>query len=75
MAPADGAFYVYADVSEFTDDSLAFAERLLAETGVAIAPGVDFDTANGGSFVRLSFAGPAADIDAALGRLGPWLRG
>ena len=75
VAPADGAFYVYADVSEFTDDSLAFAERLLAETGVAIAPGVDFDTVNGGSFVRLSFAGPAADIDAALNRLGPWLRG
>jgi len=75
LAPADGAFYVYADVSDFTDDSLAFSERLLAETGVAIAPGVDFDTANGGSFVRLSFAGPTADIDAALGRLGPWLRG
>jgi aspartate/methionine/tyrosine aminotransferase len=75
LAPADGAFYVYADVSDFTDDSLTFAERLLAETGVAIAPGVDFDTVNGGSFVRLSFAGPAADIDAALSRLGPWLRG
>ena len=75
LAPADGAFYVYADVSDFTDDSLAFSERLLAETGVAIAPGVDFDTANGGSFVRLSFAGPTADIDAALSRLGPWLRG
>jgi aspartate/methionine/tyrosine aminotransferase len=75
VAPADGAFYVYADVSDFTDDSLTFSERLLAETGVAIAPGVDFDTASGGSFVRLSFAGPAADIDAALSRLGPWLRG
>jgi aspartate/methionine/tyrosine aminotransferase len=75
LAPADGAFYVYADVSDFTDDSLKFSERLLAETGVAIAPGVDFDTANGGSFVRLSFAGPSADIDAALSRLGPWLGG
>jgi len=75
LAPADGAFYIYADVSDFTDDSLTFSERLLAETGVAIAPGVDFDTANGGSFVRLSFAGPSADIDAALSRLGPWLRG
>jgi len=75
LAPADGAFYVYADVSDFTDDSLAFSERFLAETGVAIAPGVDFDTVNGGSFVRLSFAGPTADIDAALVRLGPWLRG
>lgn len=75
LAPADGAFYVYADVSDFTDDSLTFCERLLADTGVAIAPGVDFDTANGGSFVRLSFAGPTADIDAALSRLGPWLHG
>ena len=75
LAPADGAFYIYADVSDFTHDSLTFAERLLAETGVAIAPGVDFDTANGGSFVRLSFAGPSSDIDVALDRLGPWLRG
>ena len=75
LAPADGAFYIYADVSDFTHDSLTFAERLLAETGVAIAPGVDFDTASGGSFVRLSFAGPSSDIDVALDRLGPWLRG
>lgn len=75
LAPADGAFYVYADVSDFTHNSLTFSERLLAETGVAIAPGVDFDTVHGDSFVRLSFAGPAADIDAALSRLGPWLHG
>ena len=74
LAPADGAIYIYADVSDFTHDSLTFAEQLLAETGVAIAPGVDFDTVNGGSFVRLSFAGPASDIDAALSRLGLWLR-
>lgn len=73
LAPADGAFYVYADVSDFTSDSLRFCERLLAETGLAIAPGVDFDTAKGGSFVRLSFAGPSTDIDEALRRLGPWL--
>jgi len=73
LAPADGAFYVYADVSDFTDDSLAFSERLLAETGVAIAPGVDFDTAKGDSFVRLSFAGPTADIHEALRRMEPWL--
>jgi len=75
LAPADGAFYVYADVSDFTSDSLAFCEKLLAETGLAIAPGIDFDTARGGSFVRLSFAGPAADVDEALLRLGPWLLG
>lgn len=73
LAPADGAFYVYADVSDFTSDSLRFCERLLAETGLAIAPGVDFDTLQGNSFVRLSFAGPPADIEEALRRLGPWL--
>ena len=73
LAPADGAFYIYADVSEFTSDSLAFCERLLADTGLAIAPGVDFDTVRGASHVRLSFAGPSSDIDEALRRLGPWL--
>jgi aspartate/methionine/tyrosine aminotransferase len=74
VAPTDGAFYVYADVSEFTGDSLAFCEKLLADTGLAIAPGIDFDTARGGSYVRLSFAGPTSDITAALDRLGGWLR-
>ncbi|MGN7778313.1 pyridoxal phosphate-dependent aminotransferase [Mycolicibacterium sp. 22603] len=75
LAPADGAFYVYADISEFSDDSLDFCARLLADTGVAIAPGVDFDTVHGGSFVRLSFAGAASDITTALERMGPWLAG
>jgi aspartate/methionine/tyrosine aminotransferase len=73
LAPADGAFYVYADVSDFTLDSLLFCEKLLAETGLAIAPGIDFDTRRGGAYVRFSFAGPAGDIDEALRRLGPWL--
>lgn len=73
LAPADGAFYVYADVSAHTDDSLSFCSKLLADTGVAIAPGIDFDTARGGEFVRLSFAGPTADITEALRRIGPWL--
>lgn len=73
LAPADGAFYVYADVSEFTADSLRWCEELLTYTGLALAPGIDFDTVTGGSFVRLSFAGPAGDIDEALARLGPWL--
>jgi aspartate/methionine/tyrosine aminotransferase len=75
VAPPDGAFYVYADVSDLTADSLTFCERLLAETGLAIAPGVDFDTVRGGSFVRLSFAGPTSDIQEALRRFGPWLDG
>ncbi|MGW0159763.1 pyridoxal phosphate-dependent aminotransferase [Mycobacterium sp. NPDC003323] len=74
LAPADGAFYVYADISDYSTDSLDFCARLLADTGVAIAPGVDFDTVHGGSFVRLSFAGAAADISTALERMGPWLR-
>ena len=58
LAPADGAFYVYADVGHLTDDTMAFAHDLLARTGVAVAPGIDFDTVDGGRFVRLSFAGP-----------------
>ena len=73
LAPADGAFYVYADVSDFTGDSLAFCSSLLADTGVALAPGIDFDTVRGNSCVRLSFAGPSGDIDEALDRIGPWL--
>ncbi|CAJ1579261.1 pyridoxal phosphate-dependent aminotransferase [[Mycobacterium] wendilense] len=74
LAPTDGAFYVYADVSEFTTDSLGFCEKLLADTGVAIAPGIDFDPVRGGSYVRLSFAGPTSDIDEAVRRIGEWLR-
>lgn len=73
LAPADGAFYVYADVGHLTDDSMAFAHRLLADTGVALAPGIDFDTAAGARFVRLSFAGPRADVDEGLARLAAYL--
>jgi aspartate/methionine/tyrosine aminotransferase len=73
LAPTDGAFYAYADVSHLTTDSLSFCSKLLADTGVAIAPGIDFDTVRGGSFVRLSFAGPTSDIEEALRRIGDWL--
>jgi aspartate/methionine/tyrosine aminotransferase len=73
LAPADGAFYVYADVSHLTDDSMAFCRRLLAETGVATAPGIDFDTEAGNRFVRLSFAGTPDEITQALARLERWL--
>jgi aspartate/methionine/tyrosine aminotransferase len=75
LAPADGAFYAYADVGHLTDDSMAFAHGVLARTGVALATGVDFDTADGRRFVRFSFAGPGADIEAALDRLAPVLTG
>jgi aspartate/methionine/tyrosine aminotransferase len=73
LAPADGAFYVYADVGHLTGDSMAFCRRLLADTGVATAPGIDFDTASGQRFVRMSFAGSPEEVTEALDRLGGWL--
>lgn len=73
LAPADGAFYVYADVSRYTEDSMEFCSKLLADTGVAIAPGIDFDTVHGDRFVRFSFAGATSDIEEALRRIGGWL--
>lgn len=73
LAPADGAFYAYADVSRWTDDALAWSARLLAETGIALAPGVDFDPVDGGSFVRMCFAGEAGELDRAVTVLGEWL--
>ncbi|WP_284232530.1 pyridoxal phosphate-dependent aminotransferase [Mycobacterium antarcticum] len=73
LAPADGAFYVYADISDYSTDSLDFCAKLLSDTGVAIAPGIDFDTVHGGGYVRLSFAGATSDVAEALRRMGPWL--
>jgi aspartate/methionine/tyrosine aminotransferase len=73
LAPADGAFYIYADVSRWTSDSLALGARLLTETGVAVAPGIDFDTVDGGKFIRMSFAGDTDEIAAAVDILGDWL--
>ena len=69
LAPADGAFYVYADVGHLTDDTMVFAHHLLSTAGVAVAPGIDFDTEAGHRFVRLSFSGQGAEIDEALDRL------
>jgi aspartate/methionine/tyrosine aminotransferase len=73
LAPADGAFYVYADIGHLSDDSMTFCRRLLDETGVATAPGIDFDTARGNRFVRMSFAGRPEEVGEALERLGRWL--
>jgi aspartate/methionine/tyrosine aminotransferase len=73
LAPMDGAFYVYADVAHLTTDAMSFCQRLLADTGLAIVPGIDFDPGEGHHFVRLSFAGPADDIPEALRRLETWL--
>lgn len=72
IAPPDGAFYIYADVGHLTDDSLAFCRRMLEETGVATAPGIDFDPVHGGRFIRFSFAVSTALVEDALARLEPW---
>lgn len=74
FAPADGAFYLYADVSDYTDESLSWVRRVLADTGVALAPGVDFDTERGHLFARLSFAGDRDEIARAVDVLGGYLR-
>jgi aspartate/methionine/tyrosine aminotransferase len=73
FAPADGAFYLYVDVSRWTQDSLGWCTRLLAETGVALAPGVDFDPVDGGRFVRLCFAGDTETVSRAIELLAGWL--
>ena len=73
FAPAEGAFYLYVDVSRLTRDSDDFCRRLLAETGVAITPGLDFDPIHGDGWVRLSFAGATEDIAEAARRLAEWL--
>ncbi len=73
LAPADGAFYVYADIGHLTGDSHDWCLRLLDETGVATAPGIDFDTRRGNEFVRFSFAGSGEEITEGLDRLARWL--
>ena len=74
IAPADGAFYIYADVSRLTDDSLQFARAMLEEAGVAATPGLDFDATQGAAFIRFSYSRPTADIEMALQRLAHWPR-
>ncbi len=73
IAPPDGAFYIYGDISDFTDDSLAFCRRLLLETGIAAGPGVDHDPVDGRRFIRFSFAIPNGDVRDAIDRLAAWL--
>jgi aspartate/methionine/tyrosine aminotransferase len=72
--PVDGAFYLYADISRFSDDSFDFAKRLLAEAHVAATPGVDFDPIDGRHFIRFCYAGSAADMREAVERIGNWLK-
>ena len=74
IVPADGAFYLYCDVSRFTDDSAAFAAAMLEETGIAATPGIDFDDARGKRFVRFSYSGTTANMAEAARRLQAWSR-
>lgn len=69
FAPPDGAFYIYADVSRFTDDSLGFSATLLEEYGIAASPGVDFDDVDGRYMMRFSYAGAEAEVIEAVRRL------
>jgi len=72
--PADGAFYLYADVSRFSTDSFSFATRMLEEAGVAATPGVDFDPLRGQQYLRLCYAGARSDMFEAVDLIGNWLR-
>jgi aspartate/methionine/tyrosine aminotransferase len=72
IAPPDGAFYIYADVGHLTRDSLGFAMRLLRDTGVTIAPGIDFDPVEGHRFIRISFAVATPLVEEAIARMKPW---
>ena len=74
FAPPDGAFYVYVDVSDYTDDALAFAAEILETVGVAVTPGLDFDAARGHHWLRFSYARATADITEGLARLARFMQ-
>ena len=71
--PADGAFYLYADVSEFTSDSFDFAKQMLEQAHVAVTPGIDFDPVHGHRYIRFSYARSADDMREAVARITRWL--
>jgi aspartate/methionine/tyrosine aminotransferase len=73
ILPVDGAFYLYADISSFCADSFEFAKRMLAESHVAVTPGVDFDPVRGRQFIRFCYAGSSSEMTAAVERIGRWL--
>jgi aspartate/methionine/tyrosine aminotransferase len=74
LSPAEGAFYLFADITRRSNDSAAFCARMLAEAGIAVTPGVDFDHARGNRFLRFSYCGPEADMQEAAARLKAWVR-
>lgn len=74
MHPVDGAFYIYADIARYTNDSIGFCKRMLEEAGVAATPGLDFDPIEGAHYMRLSFAGSENDCRETVARLANWLK-
>jgi aspartate/methionine/tyrosine aminotransferase len=72
LSPAEGAFYLFADISDRSNDSTAFCARMLTEVGVAATPGVDFDRTRGNRFLRFSYCGPESDMRDAASRLRRW---
>ncbi|MNL38479.1 putative N-acetyl-LL-diaminopimelate aminotransferase [compost metagenome] len=74
LSPMDGAFYAYADVGAFTNDSMEFAYRMLADIDVAATPGRDFDPLDGHRAMRFSYAGSMAEMVAATDRIAAWLK-
>ncbi len=72
LAPAEGAFYLFADITDRSNDSADFCARMLAEVGIAATPGIDFDHARGNRFLRFSYCGPEADMREAAARLRAW---
>jgi len=75
FAPPDGAFYIYVDVSDYTDDALSFAAQILETAGVAVTPGLDFDAARGHHWLRFSYARATEDIVEGLKRLKLFMQG
>jgi aspartate/methionine/tyrosine aminotransferase len=71
--PVDGAFYLYANVARFSDDSHDFAQKMLQEAHVAATPGIDFDPVDGQHYLRFCYAGAAAEMSEAVRRIGAWL--
>jgi len=74
IAPPDGAFYIWADIGHLTGDAMGFCMRLLEETGVATAPGIDFDPVDGNRFIRFSFAVSTDEVREAIARMTPWFQ-
>ena len=73
LAPADGAFYIYADIAHLTNDSEEFCRRMLNDTGIAMTPGTDFDPDRGKAYLRVSYSGATEDIADAMNRLKEWM--